>query len=166
MAFPTELDAFRAFAKSSPKNCCLLLDTYDVRQGIKNAIICAKEMEEAGERLAAVRIDSGDLAKLSKEARAAFDEAGLPYVKISVSNDLDEYTIQSLFAQGAPIDSFGVGTKLATCDPQPSLGGRKRVTAASRCMIALLHRSRACSMETAPASVPRPWSTTRTRSSR
>ena len=129
MAFPTELDAFRAFAKSSPKNCCLLLDTYDVRQGIKNAIICAKEMEEAGERLAAVRIDSGDLAKLSKEARAAFDEAGLPYVKISVSNDLDEYTIQSLFAQGAPIDSFGVGTKLATCAPQPSLGGVYKLSA-------------------------------------
>ena len=129
MAFPTELDAFRAFAKSSPKNCCLLLDTYDVRQGIKNAIICAKEMEETGERLAAVRIDSGDLAKLSKEARAAFDEAGLPYVKISVSNDLDEYTIQSLFAQGAPIDSFGVGTKLATCDPQPSLGGVYKLSA-------------------------------------
>lgn len=129
MAFPTELDAFRAFAKSSPKNCCLLLDTYDVRQGIKNAIICAKEMEEAGERLAAVRIDSGDLAKLSKEARSAFDEAGLPYVKISVSNDLDEYTIQSLFAQGAPIDSFGVGTKLATCDPQPSLGGVYKLSA-------------------------------------
>lgn len=129
MAFPTELDAFRAFAKASPKNCCLLLDTYDVRQGIKNAIICAKEMEEAGERLAAVRIDSGDLAKLSKEARVAFDEAGLPYVKISVSNDLDEYTIQSLFAQGAPIDSFGVGTKLATCDPQPSLGGVYKLSA-------------------------------------
>lgn len=129
MAFSTELEAFRAFAKSSPKNCCLLLDTYDVRQGIKNAIICAKEMEEAGERLAAVRIDSGDLAKLSKEARAAFDEAGLPYVKISVSNDLDEYTIQSLFAQGAPIDSFGVGTKLATCDPQPSLGGVYKLSA-------------------------------------
>ena len=129
MAFPTELDAFRAFAKSSPKNCCLLLDTYDVRQGIKNAIICAKEMEEAGERLAAVRIDSGDLAKLSKEARAAFDEAGLPYVKISVSNDLDEYTIQSLFAQGAPIESFGVGTKLATCDPPPSLGGVYKLSA-------------------------------------
>ena len=86
-------------------------------------------MEEAGERLAAVRIDSGDLAKLSKEARAAFDEAGLPYVKISVPNDLDEYTIQSLFAQGAPIDSFGVGTKLATCDPQPSLGGVYKLSA-------------------------------------
>lgn len=129
MAFPTELDAFRAFAKTSPKNCVLLLDTYDVRQGIKNAITVAKEMEQAGERLAAIRIDSGDLAKLSKETRAAFDEAGLDYVKISVSNDLDEYTIQSLFAQGAPIDSFGVGTKLATCDPQPSLGGVYKLSA-------------------------------------
>ena len=107
----------------------LLLDTYDVRQGIKNAITVAKEMEQAGERLAAIRIDSGDLARLSKQTRAAFDEAGLPYVKISVSNDLDEYTIQSLFAQGAPIDSFGVGTKLATCDPQPSLGGVYKLSA-------------------------------------
>ena len=129
MSFPTEIDAFRAFAASSPKNCVLLLDTYDVRQGIKNAIIVAKEMEERGERLAAVRLDSGDLARLSKMAREAFDAAGLPYVKISVSNDLDEYTIQSLFAQGAPIDSFGVGTKLATCDPQPSLGGVYKLSA-------------------------------------
>lgn len=129
MAFPTELDAFRAFAKSSPKNCCLLLDTYDVGQGIQNAITVAKEMETQGERLAAVRIDSGDLATLSKQARAAFDAADLPYIKISVSNDLEEYTIQSLFAQGAPIDSFGVGTKLATCDPQPSLGGVYKLSA-------------------------------------
>ena len=132
MAFPSELEAFRAFAKSSPKNCVLLLDTYDVHQGIKNAITVGKEMEAAGERLSAVRLDSGDLARLSKEARAAFDEAGLPYVKISVSNDLDEYTIQSLFAQGAPIDSFGVGTKLATCDPQPSLGGVYKLSAVRR----------------------------------
>ncbi len=129
MAFPSEVEAFRAFAKSSPKNCVLLLDTYDVHQGIKNAITVAKEMEAAGERLAAIRIDSGDLAKLTKETRKAFDEAGLPYVKISASNDLDEYTIQSLFAQGAPIDSFGVGTKLATCDPQPSLGGVYKLSA-------------------------------------
>ena len=129
MAFPSELEAFRSFAKSSPKNCTLLLDTYDVHQGIKNAIVVAKEMEAAGERLSAVRLDSGDLARLSKEARAAFDEAGLPYVKISVSNDLDEYTVQSLLAQGAPIDSFGVGTKLATCDPQPSLGGVYKLAA-------------------------------------
>ncbi len=129
MAFPTELEAFRAFAKSSPKNCCLLLDTYDVHQGIRNAITVAREMEEAGERLSAIRIDSGDLARLSKETRAAFDEAGFPYVRIAVSNDLEEYTIQSLFAQGAPIDSFGVGTKLATCDPQPSLGGVYKLSA-------------------------------------
>ena len=129
MSFSTELEAFRAFARSFPKNCALLLDTYDVHEGIKNAIIVGKEMEERGEKLGAVRIDSGDLAKLAKEARAAFDDAGLPYVKISVSNDLDEYTIQSLFAQGAPIDSFGVGTKLATCDPQPSLGGVYKLSA-------------------------------------
>ena len=129
MAFPTELDAFRAFAKSSPKNCVLLLDTYDVHQGIKNAITVAKEMEAAGERLAAIRIDSGDLAKLTKETRKAFDDAGLPYVKISASNDLDEYTIQSLYAQGAPIDSFGVGAMRHTCDPQPSLGGVYKLSA-------------------------------------
>lgn len=129
MAFPTELEAFRAFAKSSPKNCVLLVDTYDVKEGLANAVIVAKEMEEAGERLAAIRIDSGDLAKLSKLARGMFDDAGLPYVKISASNDLDEYTIQSLFSQGAPIDSFGVGTKLATCDPQPSLGGVYKLSA-------------------------------------
>ena len=129
MAFPSELDAFRAFARSMPKNCCLLVDTYDVRQGLANAVTVAKEMEAVGERLSAVRIDSGDLAKLSKLAREMFDEAGLPYVKVSASNDLDEYTIQSLFAQGAPIDSFGVGTKLATCDPQPSLGGVYKLAA-------------------------------------
>ncbi len=129
MSFPTELDAFRAFAASSPKNCVLLLDTYDVKVGIQHAITVGKEMEERGERLAAVRIDSGDLARLSKTARQAFDDAGLPYVKISASNDLDEYTIQSRFAQGAPIDSFGVGTKLATCDPQPSLGGVYKLSA-------------------------------------
>ncbi len=129
MAFPSEIEAFRAFAASSPKNCVFLLDTYDVYQGIQNAIVVAKEMEARGERLAAIRIDSGDLAVLSKATREAFDKAGLSYVKISVSNDLDEYTIQSLFAQGAPIDSFGVGTKLATCDPQPSLGGVYKLSA-------------------------------------
>jgi len=129
MAFPTELEAFRAFAKTSPKNCCLLVDTYDVSRGVDNAIIVAKEMEEAGERLSAIRIDSGDLARLSKLARKKFDEAGLDYVKISASNDLDEHTITSLFAQEAPIDSFGVGTKLATCDPQPSLGGVYKLSA-------------------------------------
>lgn len=129
MAFSSELEAFRAFAKSSPKNCVLLVDTYDVRRGVEHAITVAREMEAAGERLSAIRIDSGDLAKLSAYARKAFDDAGLPYVKISVSNDLDEHTIQSLMAQHAPIDSFGVGTKLATCDSQPSLGGVYKLSA-------------------------------------
>lgn len=82
-----------------------------------------------GERLSAIRIDSGDLAKLSKYVRGRFDAEGLPYVGISVSNDLDEYTIQSLLDQGAPIDSFGVGTKLATCYDQPALGGVYKLSA-------------------------------------
>ncbi len=129
MSFPSELEAFRAFAASSPKNCTLLIDTYDVRQGVENAITVAKEMEEKGERLAAIRIDSGDLARLSAYVRRRFDQEGLPYVKISISNDLDEYTIQSLLNQGAPIDSFGVGTKLATCFDQPALGAVYKLSA-------------------------------------
>ncbi len=129
MSFPEEIEAFRAFAKVFPQNCSLLIDTYNVAQGIENAIVVAKEMEAEGERLASVRIDSGDLAKLSRMARKRFDEEGLNYVKISVSNDLDEYTIQSLLLQGAPIDAFGVGTKLATCDPEPSLGGVYKLSA-------------------------------------
>ena len=122
MSFPSELEAFRAFARSMPNNCTLLIDTYDVREGVENAITVAHEMEGRGERLAAIRIDSGDLAKLTAYVRRRFDAEGLGYVKISVSNDLDEYTIQSLLHQGAPIDSFGVGTKLATCYDQPALG--------------------------------------------
>lgn len=122
LSFPTELEAFRAFAKSSPKNCTLLVDTYDVREGVENAITVAREMEAEGERLSGIRIDSGDLAKLSAYARRRFDEEGLSYVKIVVSNDLDEHTITSLFNQGAPVDAFGVGTKLATCYDQPALG--------------------------------------------
>lgn len=129
MSFDSELEAFRAFAKSSPKNCTLLIDTYDVREGCEHAITVAKEMEAVGERLSAIRIDSGDLAKLSKYVRGRFDAEGLPYVGISVSNDLDEHTIQSLLDQGAPIDSFGVGTKLATCYDQPALGGVYKLAA-------------------------------------
>lgn len=133
LSFPTELEAFRAFAKSSPKNCTLLVDTYDVREGVENAITVAREMEAAGERLSGIRIDSGDLAKLSAYARRRFDEAGLDYVKIVVSNDLDEHTITSLFNQGAPVDAFGVGTKLATCYDQPALGCVYKLSARRDC---------------------------------
>lgn len=129
MAFPSELEAFRAYAQTMPKNCTLLVDTYTVEGGVKNAIIVAKEMEARGERLAGVRIDSGDLSELSKMARRMFDEAGLEYVKIIASNDLDEYTVQSLLAQGAPITGWGVGTKLATCFEQPALAGVYKLSA-------------------------------------
>lgn len=129
MAFPDELSAFRAYAAASPKNCTLLVDTYDVVRGVENAIVVGHEMEEHGERLAGVRIDSGDLAALSKRARAMLDEAGLPYVKVIVSNDLDEELIQSLLNQGAAVDGFGVGTKLVTCFDQPALSGVYKLSA-------------------------------------
>jgi len=123
MAFPTELEAFRAFARTCPRNCTLLVDTYDVEQGVRNAATVAHEMEERGERLAGIRIDSGDLAWLSKKARGILDAEGLGYVRIVASNDLDEYTIESLREQGAAIDLWGVGTRLATAYEQAALGG-------------------------------------------
>ncbi|MEE8716116.1 MAG: nicotinate phosphoribosyltransferase [Coriobacteriales bacterium] len=123
MAFPDELSAFRAYAEVSPNNCTLLVDTYDAIEGVRNAITVGKEMEARGQRLAGIRIDSGDLASLSRRARAMLDEAGLNYVKIVLSNDLDENLIESLIGQGAQVDAFGVGTKLATCAPQPYLAG-------------------------------------------
>jgi nicotinate phosphoribosyltransferase len=123
MAHDSELEAFRAFAATSPDNCVLLVDTYNVLQGVANAITVAKEMEQRGEKLAGIRIDSGDLAWLSIQARKQLDEAGMDYVKIVASNDLDEYTIQSLIDQGSQIDSYGVGTKLVTCWDQPALSG-------------------------------------------
>ncbi|MGN6265912.1 MAG: nicotinate phosphoribosyltransferase [Ginsengibacter sp.] len=119
-----ELTAFREFAGAEPKNCTLLVDTYNtLKSGIPNAIIVAKEMKQKGHQLKAVRLDSGDLAYLSKKARKMLDEAGLQKVQISVSNQLDEYLIKSLLEQKAPIDSFGVGTSLATGQPDAALDG-------------------------------------------
>lgn len=123
MAHDDELEAFRAYARVMPHNCILLVDTYDVLDGVRNAIIVALEMEQRGQKLSGIRIDSGDLAWLSIQARDLLDEAGLDYVKIVASNDLDEYTIQSLHDQEARIDAWGVGTRLATAYDQPSLGG-------------------------------------------
>lgn len=129
MAFPDELAAFRAYAQASPNNCVLLVDTYDVVRGVENAITVGKEMEARGQRLGGIRIDSGDLAALSKRARAMLDAAGLGYVRIIVSNDLDELLIESLLGQGAAVDGFGVGTKLVTCFDQPALSGVYKVSA-------------------------------------
>lgn len=129
MSFSSELEAFRAYAKAMPENCVLLVDTYDVKQGIENAVTVGLEMRERGDRLAGIRIDSGDLAWLSKMARARLDEAGLSDCGIVLSNDLDEYTIQSLRDQGASVTSYGVGTKLATAYDQPTLGGVYKLSA-------------------------------------
>lgn len=129
MSFSDELDAFRAYAKAMPENCVLLVDTYDVEQGVKNAIVVGHELEEQGHRLAAIRIDSGDLAWLSKKARKLLDDAGLEYVGIVLSNDLDEYTISSLNEQGAQYTGLGVGTHLASAYGQPALGGVYKLSA-------------------------------------
>ena len=123
-SFGDELTAFREFAKSHPGNCVLLVDTYDtLKSGVPNAITVAKEMASAGKQLLAIRLDSGDLAYLSKAARKLLDRAGLEGVKILASNQLDEYIINSLVQQGAPIDGFGVGTSLVTGQQDGALDG-------------------------------------------
>ncbi len=123
-SFDSELASFEHFAEVHPDNCVLLVDTYDtLNSGIPNAVSTAKKMEEKGHRLRGIRLDSGDLAYLSKRCREILDNAGLDYVKIAVSNQLDEYIIQSLIEQKAPIDVFGVGTSLVTGHPDAALDG-------------------------------------------
>lgn len=123
MVFPSELEAFRAYAASFPESVTLLIDTYDVLQGARNAAVVAKEMESSGHRLDAVRIDSGDLAGLSKGVRAILDSEGLDYVKIVATSDLNEYKIADLVAEEARIDRYGVGTDLITGKPVAALSG-------------------------------------------
>jgi len=132
MSFPTELEAFKAYARLYPNNCILLVDTYDtLKSGVKNAILCYDAMKEEGITLKrfGIRLDSGDLAYLSKKARKMLDEAGYPDAIISASNDLDENLIASLKAQGACITSWGVGTNLITSESQPSFGGVYKLAA-------------------------------------
>ncbi|MGJ8550160.1 nicotinate phosphoribosyltransferase [Winogradskyella wichelsiae] len=129
-SYEDELQAFRDFAKIRPDNCVLLVDTYNtLKSGLPHAVIVAKEMELSGERLLGVRLDSGDLAYLSKKVREVLDAADLGYVKIIASNQLDEYVIKSLKEQEAPIDIFGVGTNLVTGKPDASLGGVYKLSA-------------------------------------
>jgi len=124
MSYDDELEAFRSFANGRPKDCVLLVDTYDtLKSGIPNAIKVGKEMEERGQKLAGIRLDSGDLAYLARESRKMLDAAGLEYVKIAASNQLDEYVIKSLLEQKAAIDIFGVGTNLVTGNPDSALDG-------------------------------------------
>ena len=132
MSFPDEYSAFKTYADMYPSACILLVDTYDtLKSGIPNAIRVFTEMREAGIPLTfyGIRLDSGDLAYLSKKARKMLDEAGFPDAVISASNDLDEFLIQSLKDQGAMITSWGVGTHLITSKDCPSFGGVYKLAA-------------------------------------
>ncbi len=134
MSFPSEIEAFRHYAKTFPKACTFLVDTYNtLRSGVPNAIKVFKEMQEAGIELKnyGIRLDSGDLAYLSKKARKMLDEAGFTDAKITASSDLDENLIMSLKLQGAKINNWGVGTKLITSDDCPSFGGVYKLAAES-----------------------------------
>lgn len=129
--FPSELDAFKAYARLYPDNCVLLVDTYNVlKSGIPNAIkTFNEELIPKGFRPKGVRIDSGDIAYLSKKARKMLDEAGFEDCSIVASNALDEYVIRDLLNQGAKIDSFGVGERLITAKSEPVFGGVYKLAA-------------------------------------
>ena len=132
MSFPDEYTAFKEYAKLYPDACTLLVDTYDtLHSGIPNAIRVFTEMREAGihPKSYGIRMDSGDLAYLSKQVRKMLDEAGFPDAVISASNDLDEYLIETLKSQGATITSWGVGTNLITAKDNPSFGGVYKLAA-------------------------------------
>lgn len=118
-AFENELEAFRAYGKSFPDSSTLLVDSYDTLEGVRKAIQVAREMRERGHALRAVRLDSGDLLDLSLKSRVLFDEAGFPDVQVIASGGLDEFEVDELLRAGAPIDGFGVGTKLGVSADAP-----------------------------------------------
>lgn len=123
MSFDDERTAFDAYAEAMPQNCVFLVDTYDTLEGVRNAIAAGKRLRERGGKLLAIRLDSGDLAWLSNEARKLLDAEGFQETGIIASNDLDEHLIESLMTQGAAITSWGVGTKLVTAYDEPAIGG-------------------------------------------
>jgi len=119
MLFDKEIESFRAFVNTFPDKSTLLIDTFDDVKGAEKAAIVAKELEKKGFRLRAVRLDSGDLAEISKKVRELLDKRGLKYVNIFASGDLDEYRIEELLRKGAKIDAFGVGTRMGTSADKP-----------------------------------------------
>ncbi|QDT96465.1 nicotinate phosphoribosyltransferase [Gimesia aquarii] len=123
MSFNDELSAFEEYATAMPNNCVFLVDTYDTLDGVRNAIQVGLRLRESGHEMVGIRLDSGDLAYLSIEARQLLDQAGFSNASIVASNDLDEGIITSLKEQGAKIAVWGVGTKLVTAYDQPALGG-------------------------------------------
>jgi nicotinate phosphoribosyltransferase len=129
MAFDDELASFKAYADALPNNCVFLVDTYASLEGVRHAVEVGKRLEKRGHRLAGIRLDSGDLAYLSIEARKILDQAGFRDAAIVGSNDLDEHLIASLKQQGAAINVWGVGTKLVTAYDQPALAGIYKLSA-------------------------------------
>jgi len=140
MLFDDELSAFRAYADALPNNCLFPVDTYDTLQGVRNAVQVGRELRERGHEMLGIRLDSGDLAWLSIEARRLLDEGGFPKAAIVASNDLDEHLITSLKDQGAKISVWGVGTKLVTAFDQPALGGVYKLSAIRDAQGAWQHR--------------------------
>ncbi len=129
MSFDSEYESFEKFAMLYPENTILLVDTYDTKSGVKNAIKIFEKLKKKGIKNFGVRIDSGDLETLSKYVRKELDSAGFKEAKIVVSNELDEYIIEQLLNHNSPIDIFGVGTKLVTGHPDASLGGVYKIVA-------------------------------------
>jgi nicotinate phosphoribosyltransferase len=132
MSFDTELASFEAYAAAMPNNCVFLVDTYNTLDGVRRAVEVGRKLRDAGHEMVGIRLDSGDLAYLSIEARRILDEGGFPRARILASNDLDENIITSLKTQGARIDTWGVGTKLVTAYDQPALGGIYKLAAMRR----------------------------------
>ncbi len=118
-AFPREIDAFRTYARSFPDKTTLLVDTYDTLAGVRHALVVARELRQQGHELQGIRLDSGDLLELSRSARALADAAGFPGLRIFASGSLDEYVVDELVRAGAPIDAFGVGTKVGVSADAP-----------------------------------------------
>jgi len=129
MSFDTEEESFRAYAEAMPNNAIFLVDTYDTLRGVEHAIEMGRWLRERGHELGGIRLDSGDLAWLSIEARRLLDAAGFPKAAILATNDLDEHIITSLKQQGARINVWGVGTRLVTAYDQPALGGVYKLSA-------------------------------------
>jgi nicotinate phosphoribosyltransferase len=129
LSFDTELEAFDAYARAMPNNCVFLVDTYDTLQGVRQAVEIGRKLRERGHEMVGIRLDSGDLAWLSIEARRILDQGGFPKAQILASSELDEHLIESLKLQGSRINVWGVGTKLVTGDEDPALGGVYKLTA-------------------------------------
>lgn len=132
MAFNSEPEAFEAYAEAMPHNCLFLVDTYDSIEGVRHAITAGKTLQSMGKKLLGIRLDSGDLAHLSIQARAMLDEAGFTDAKILASNELNEFLITDLKNQGAQIGVWGVGTHLVTAFGQPALDGVYKLSALKR----------------------------------